>query len=168
MSVLQTLVAELDAAMRLPNARLPEAVKSALGAALATRGWLPPQACRAHAAGYARHLLHADPSERYALLAIAWGPGQHSPVHGHYCWCGVGVYSGALAETHFREAGAYGLPVEVRRLERRAGDVSFDQPLSGIHRIDNLTSQVAVSLHVYGVARDRIATGVNRIVPVAG
>ena len=164
MSVLQTLVAELDRAMHLPTDRLPAAVTAALGEALTSRDWLPPEMCRAHPERYARNLLHADTAERYALLAIAWGPGQHSPLHGHYCWCGVGVYSGELVETHFRDAGAHRAPVEVERVCRRAGDLSFDQPLTGIHRIDNRTSEVAVSLHVYGVSRDRIATGVNRIV----
>jgi hypothetical protein len=38
-----------------------------------------------------------------------------------------------------------------------------DHQLTSIHRIANRSGAVAISLHVYGVAADRISSGVNRI-----
>ena len=50
-----------------------------------------------------------------------------------------------------------------RSLERN----HFDPAASGIHRIANEGGAVAISLHVYGVAREAISTRVNRIYPTA-
>lgn len=160
---LQQLIRRLDAAVASPQKTLPEAVKSALAEALAAGHWLTAEQQRASHDHYARHVLYADPEDRYTIVAIAWGSGQQSPIHGHHTWCGVGVYSGAVVETFYETAGNTAPPRPLRSSVRGPGTLSFDADQNGIHRIANATDDVAVSIHIYGIGGSRIATGVNRV-----
>jgi predicted metal-dependent enzyme (double-stranded beta helix superfamily) len=124
-------------------------------------------ACPCNPARYTRHLLHADPAGGYAVVAIAWRPGQMSPVHGHRTWCALGIVNGLLTETLFRlEAGAGEGEIvrPVTCIARRPGDVSH-APASrnAIHRLANLGTEEAVSIHVYGVSYDDFGDGVNHV-----
>ncbi len=116
---------------------------------------------------YTRHLLHADPAGRYTLVALVWEPGQHSPVHGHHTWCGYGIVEGRLHD----ETYAYGHDVAKARrvgaVDRSPGVACYTPAgLDGIHRLGNAGARRAVSIHAYGVEAKRVASGVNRIVPV--
>ena len=115
---------------------------------------------------YTRHLVYADPNGLFSILAIVWGPGQGSPVHGHHTWCAVGVYAGEITESHYRLSPGDLHPIEVRTVRRTAGDSCFDSGREGIHRIVNRSDSIAISIHVYGVGEDKITTGVNRIYPM--
>ncbi len=54
------------------------------------------------------------------------------------------------------------------RPEHRAGELAeFDLGGPIYHRVSNRTSRPLVSLHVYGVAADRLTTGINRLYPEA-
>ena len=163
---LQRLADHLGQAVTLAPEAMAREVKAALQEATAETGWLPPERRRASHEHYARHLVYADPADRFSVLAIVWDRGQMSPIHAHHCWCAVGVYQGLLTETCYREGAAGARPVETGSARHPAGTSSFEAG-SGIHRIANYSGVVAVSLHVYGVAGDRIATGVNLIYPTA-
>ena len=160
---LERLAARIGCAVHLEPDAMAREVQAALGEATARPDWLPAERRRASHDHYARHVLYGDPAGRYAILAIVWDHGQMSPVHGHHCWCAVGVYQGELSESYYREAATGGAPVLVGTARRATGTLSFDPPASGIHRIANESSATAISLHVYGVAGDRISTGVNRV-----
>ena len=164
---IERLAGRVGSAMDLAPDSMAAEVRAALGEATARPDWLSPERRRASHENYARHLLYSDPAGRYSILAIVWDHGQMSPVHAHYCWCAVGVYQGLLSESYYREAAAGGVPVLVGTTRRAAGTLSFDPASSGIHRIANDSGAPAISLHVYGVASDRISTGVNRIFPTA-
>lgn len=115
--------------------------------------------------GYARHVVHADPLERFTVLALVWRPGQFSPVHWHHSWCAYAVVSGLLQETGYDWDEASGCATASMLRERAVGDASF--AIAGstrIHRLGNGGVREAISLHVYGVAAGRITTGVNRVV----
>jgi len=159
---LQRLADRIGAAVALAPAAMADEIKAALGEATAQAGWLPPERRRASHEHYARHLVHADPEDRFSILAIVWDRGQMSPVHAHLCWCAVGVYQGMLTETWYREGAAGAPPVEAGSARHPAGTSTFDSG-SGIHRLANVSGVLAVSIHVYGVAKERISTGVNRI-----
>jgi predicted metal-dependent enzyme (double-stranded beta helix superfamily) len=125
-------------------------------------GWLR----REHRVGdpgrYMRHLLYVDPDDDFVITAIIWLPGQHSPVHGHYVWCAYGVVEGELTEEMFRAPGT--LLEQLGTKVIRAGelaDIDLGGPL--YHRVSNRTQKPLVTLHVYGVAADRLTTGINRI-----
>ena len=160
---LERLAGRIGAAVALPPQAMAREITAALSEATATPDWLPPERRRASHENYARHLLYGDPAGRYSILSIVWGHGQMSPVHGHHCWCAVGVYQGLLTETHYRENGPGSPPTPVRVTHRGAGSSSFEPAASAVHRIANESGTLAVSLHIYGVGKDRISTGVNRL-----
>jgi predicted metal-dependent enzyme (double-stranded beta helix superfamily) len=160
---LEQLAGRIGAALAHAPDAMAQEIKAALREATATPDWLSEEGRRASHDNYARHLLHGDPAGRYSILAIIWDHGQKSPIHSHYCWCAVAVYQGVLTESYYRESADGSPPLLVGTAQRPAGTLSFDLPASGIHRITNESGAPAISLHVYGVARDDITTGVNRI-----
>jgi predicted metal-dependent enzyme (double-stranded beta helix superfamily) len=116
----------------------------------------PGQSC------YARHLLHQNDAAGYAVVSIVWLPGQMSPVHGHRTWCAFGAQSGVLTETFFRPDGETACPVGC--VLRRPGDVSHaPADPCAIHRLANLGTEKAISIHVYGVRFDEFGGGVNHV-----
>jgi predicted metal-dependent enzyme (double-stranded beta helix superfamily) len=131
---------------------------------------LPPELLAEPRDTYVRHLAYADPQGAYSVVYLIWWPGQYSPVHGHRTWCTYRVLRGTLAEEHFRWDADAQAALPCGRIARREGDVVAAPPgLGQIHRLGNDGSAgpaPAVSLHVYGVARDAIATGVNHVVRV--
>jgi predicted metal-dependent enzyme (double-stranded beta helix superfamily) len=161
-AALQRLVANLDVAVVAPPERLGPGVTAALRDSIAENTWLPPERRRASHDNYVRHVLYSDPGGRFSILALVWGQGQQSPIHGHYAWCGVGVYRGVLTEIFYEETSG-NAPSPLRTVRRETGTLSFDPALGGIHRIVNDSDEIAISLHVYGVGKDRVSTGVNRI-----
>jgi predicted metal-dependent enzyme (double-stranded beta helix superfamily) len=160
---LQRLADRIGTAVTLARDAMALEIKAALQDATTMPDWLPPERRRASHENYARHLLYGDPDGRFSILSIVWDHGQMSPIHGHYCWCAVGVYQGELTERYYREGAAGGPPVLVSSTQRGPGTLSFEPAASGIHRIANESSAVAISLHVYGIAKDSISTGVNRV-----
>jgi predicted metal-dependent enzyme (double-stranded beta helix superfamily) len=160
---LQRLIGDLEIAVSEPAEALARGVTAALESAIEDCEWLPEDRRRASHENYARHVLHGDPAGRFSILAIVWSPGQMSPVHAHHTWCAVAVYRGTLIETFFRNGETDAMPMPIRSVTRAARTLSFDRPLAAIHRIANEGAEIAISIHVYGLGRDRIATGVNRI-----
>ena len=126
------------------------------------RGWLRAEHRVGDPARYMRHLVYVDPDDDFVITAITWLPGQQSPVHGHYVWCAYGVAEGELTEEQFRAPGA--LLETVKTTELRAGELAdFDLGGPIYHRVANRSARPLVTLHVYGVAADRLTTGINRI-----
>jgi len=140
-------------------------MRAALAQASAEDILLTPAQCEGAPNCYRRHLLIADPQGRYAAAALVWQPGQASPVHGHHTWCGYAVLHGVLQETQYSWDEATDCASALRTQLRPAGAVSYVRAgLSAIHRLANASSRPAISLHVYGVAGEQLATHVNRLV----
>ncbi|MCW3473990.1 cysteine dioxygenase family protein [Limobrevibacterium gyesilva] len=159
---LARLLADVADAARVPLAARDRAMAAALAPYLGDPGLLEGRDCPCNPDRYTRHLLHNDPASGYAVVAIVWAPGQMSPVHGHRTWCAFGVQRGWLTETFFRPDGDIALPTTC--LARRPGDVCHaPADPRAIHRLANLGTQEAVSVHVYGVAFDRFGDGVNHV-----
>jgi predicted metal-dependent enzyme (double-stranded beta helix superfamily) len=124
--------------------------------------WLRPEHRIGDPSRYMRHLLYVDPDDDFVLTAITWLPGQQSPVHGHYVWCAYGVVEGELTEETFRAPGKLLEPTGTRTI--RAGELAdLDPGGPTYHRVSNRTDRPLVSLHAYGVAADRLTTGINRL-----
>ncbi|SAK95034.1 cysteine dioxygenase family protein [Caballeronia ptereochthonis] len=167
-SALDQLCREIDGAFAAAAAgaqvSFGRRVRAALQRAIADPGLLRPEQRIGSAQGYCRHLLAACPHNRYAIAALVWEPGQASPVHGHRTWCGYAVIEGTLAETLYRWDAETHCAIETRRHPRAAGAVSYvDAGRGAIHRLGNPADAAAraVSLHIYGVAGEQIATHVN-------
>lgn len=160
---LHRLVERMNAAVAAPADELPVLVTAALEESVARPDWLTAEQCRPSHDHYTRHVLYGDPNGRYTIVAIVWGARQRSPIHAHHTWCGVGVYRGKINEALYREDADGGPPVLSNIAVRGAGTLSFDRPNDGIHRIANNEADAAVSIHIYGIDRAKITTGVNRV-----
>ena len=140
----------------------PEIAAALQGAVGKRSGWLRREHRVGDPARYMRHVLYVDPDDDFVITAITWLPGQQSAVHGHYVWCAYGVVEGELTEEMFRAPGALLEPTGSKVI--RAGelaDIDLGGPL--YHRVSNRSQQLLVTLHVYGIAADRLTTGINRI-----
>ncbi|SAK49239.1 cysteine dioxygenase type I family protein [Caballeronia hypogeia] len=165
---LERLCREIDTAFAAAEAgaslSFGQHLRAALQRAIADPGLLRPDQRVGNPRNYCRHLLAADPLGRYAIAALVWEPGQASPVHGHQTWCGYAVIEGALSETLYRWDMGTQCAVETRSHPRATGAVSYvDAGRAAIHQLGNPADAGAraVSLHVYGVAGEQIATHVN-------
>jgi predicted metal-dependent enzyme (double-stranded beta helix superfamily) len=161
------LVAAIAACADEPNA-MKDRIKSALARAVADPDLLAPEQRATEACCYARHVLHSDADGRFTIVAIVWDAGQFSPPHAHHTWCAYAVYENPLEESLFR-CRADTLRAELLRTEIRHPGYSCyaEAGLDQIHKLGNSGAAPAISIHVYGVERERIATHVNRMVDVA-
>ena len=165
---LRYLADHVEAAISAPMDELAERMEIVFSAAVADRALVPAEARRPQAERYTRHMLHADPQGRYAIVALVWGPGQFSPVHGHHTWCSYAVISGLLTETTYNYDAQTGLATPIASEELGFGATRFEYAgLSAVHKLGNAGDNVAVSLHIYGVDGARVGTHVNRLVQAA-
>jgi predicted metal-dependent enzyme (double-stranded beta helix superfamily) len=165
---LPTLIEALDAAVcgaDPASEQLPEAVRQELArhADIALRLSAAQWAGDPHR--YTRHLLHADPAGRYAVMALIWHPGQRTPIHGHHTWCAYLVLQGVLREERFVWEPERECARQTDSVTRLAGQtLAAPAGLAAIHSLGNDSRELAVSIHVYGVSGEQIATHVNHLV----
>lgn len=164
-SPLVCLADRITAACAGPMDALQDTVVAALGKWSRASGLLSLGQLQGRPDRYARHLLHADPSGRFSIVSIVWGPDQHTPIHGHYTWCGYAVVGGSLHEESYAWEPARGALRRAGCAERVAGYACFGYAgIDAVHRLGNRSRAEAVSVHVYGVDAPRVGTHVNRVV----
>lgn len=152
---------------------LAAGIEACLPDAAALLALLPAAARAGSPDGYTRHLVYADPLDRFSAMLLVWRPGQASPVHGHRTWCAYRVLQGTLRERHYRWDADARVARPCGGTERRPGGVfSVPAGLRHIHSLGNEQVEmagggVAISLHIYGVAPEHMATGVNLLVQAA-
>ncbi len=161
------MLADIAEAAHTSLPRRHKAVAAALAPYLGLPGLLDGLSCPSCAEHYSRHLLHNNAAANYAVVAIVWAPGQMSPVHAHRTWCAFGIHQGWLAETYF-DAGAQAAgcvtPSPTACHAHAAGSTGCAPAgHEAIHRLANLGTANAISLHVYGVAFDDFGVGVNEV-----
>lgn len=96
---------------------------------------------------YTRNLIYKSPE--YELLLIAWPSGQAAPIHGHEgekCW--ARVESGELRFTNYCEIPGDG-SFSLKTLSQRVGGLGYLDGPADIHKVENISSQLAVTLHLY-------------------
>lgn len=163
-SSLDTMVAEIRAVLAAGPAEPSAAVAEVLGAYAADPMLLAGRDCPCRAETYIRHLLHEETEGGWAVAALVWRPGQMSPVHGHHVWCAVGFHRGILTETFYEPAGPGLPPTPCGTVLRRPGDVTCGPSAPDtIHRLANLGTETAVSIHAYGLPYARFCSDLNRI-----
>jgi predicted metal-dependent enzyme (double-stranded beta helix superfamily) len=167
-SALADLVAEIEAACGGPDAAMGDRIVAALRAAAACPTLLMPDQHAGRPGRYTRHVLYGDPAGRFTILSLVWNQGQFSPPHAHQTWCAYGVHAGTLTETVYALEGAAMTARPLRAAARHAGYCRFEQAgLDHVHRLGNAGPAPAISIHAYGVGRERVETDVNRLVEVA-
>ena len=154
---LDRLVADLDDATgEAEREALCERVKSVLERHTRDRTLdLPSEVKAPRDESYARRLLHLDPTGRYSLLAMIWGPDQGTPLHDHAgMWCVEGVYEGEIDVRRFDrvEENPPRFRFQPGDLVRATpGDAGSLIPPFEYHTIRNAhDDRIAVTLHVYG------------------
>jgi len=108
---------------------------------------LPPGGLPGDPAKVAGHLLHAE--AELSLIALVWLPGQVTRIHDHLCWCVVHVLQGSVLETRYRAQGDH--LTTTRAKHHGVGSTSVLLPPADIHRIGNVATDTAITLHVYGM-----------------
>lgn len=165
---LRYLADHVQAAICAPVDEMAERMEIVFSAAVADRGLVPAEKRRANPERYTRHILHADPGGRFCIVALVWGPGQFSPVHGHHTWCAYAVLGGTLTETTYSYDAQTGLATPVASETLKFGASRFEYAgLSAVHKLGNAEDNVALSLHIYGIDGARVGTHVNRLVKPA-
>ncbi|MBM3648940.1 MAG: cysteine dioxygenase [Alphaproteobacteria bacterium] len=134
------------------EAAIVEVGRKLLGELVSHDDWLPEQAARVPAHGYAQNLLWCDPFERFCIVSFVWAPKAATPVHDHQMWGMVGMLRGSETSLRFvpdPETAAL-KPGGLTALE--PGDVELLIPAEGdIHQVTNaLADQGSISIHVHG------------------
>ena len=146
-------------------------VAAALGRVLAIEDLLAPAQQAGNPDHYCRHALYADAAGRFTILALIWGPGQRTPVHGHTAWGAAGVYRGtptvAIYDLCRRGNGAMEC-CETRRFVLQPGQTGYVRMgLDDIHRIGNEGRRdTAITIHAYGRDLIREPDSLNIVLPV--
>jgi predicted metal-dependent enzyme (double-stranded beta helix superfamily) len=138
---------------------LAAAAKASLRGYLCEPELLQPEHRIGDTTAYKRHLLYADPTKQFSILAIVWMPGQQTPIHGHTAWGALGIYSG----TPYCEVFNTGSKQQPRmtleptmKLCMHPAEVNTVQPgIDDVHRIGNDSRTAAITIHIYG--RDLLA-----------
>ena len=162
------LAARISRACFEPPQAMGRQIKDALARAVREPALLSAEQRLPEPQCYARHVIYSDPAGRFTILAIVWDGGQFSIPHAHHTWCAYAVYDGDLEETLFAWNAGRSEATPLRTEPRGTGYTCYAAAgLDQIHRLGNPGARPAISIHVYGVERDRIATHVNRAVEVS-
>ena len=88
------------------------------------------------------------------MVALVWRPGQVTRIHDHLTWCVFGVIQGVEHEELFDPDLNL-----VGRSDNHVGDVSGFAPPGDIHRVHNMSTTTAISIHIYGTDVTGTGTG---------
>jgi predicted metal-dependent enzyme (double-stranded beta helix superfamily) len=160
------LVLDIDHMIASGQPAIHEAVAAILAKGVDKPELLDGLACDSAAEHTTRHLLHEGAD--HCVVAIVWTPGQMSPIQASPFWSTLGVHTGELVETSFKPRkdpvpGSSALRVTGCR-HLRAGMVrSRPGSDTDFRRVANLGDHPAVSVHVYGVAYDRLSPKSNQV-----
>ena len=154
------LCADVAQAVAGPLAERDRRVAAALRPYLESADLLPDPARQSSADRYARHLLHAGAD--FTILSLVWRPRQMSAIHAHQTWCAFGLHRAWLVETLFDRSPSGVRPRDCLQLHQ--GEVSHSpEDAAAVHRLANLGTETALSIHVYGAPFDRLGELVNTI-----
>lgn len=158
------LLRSIDGAVRLRDPEtLTQALKGVLHDAIQDPAiQLPACLARSLEGRYARRELHRSDTLGYSVVAMCWGPGQHTPLHDHDAhWCVEGVWQGALTVVPHalleRDGDRWRFEAQAP-LAGHAGSAGSLIPPHEFHTLSNASGRdVAVSLHVYEAPLERCA-----------
>jgi cysteine dioxygenase len=88
-------------------------------------------------------------NEKFELILLCWEKGQITPIHDHggeECW--VKIIQGEFRETIYKVDEADELH-QVKSMISTAGDISYMIDFMGCHRLENLSDERSMSLHLY-------------------
>jgi predicted metal-dependent enzyme (double-stranded beta helix superfamily) len=158
------LIATLDASMA---ARTPEGITAAVKDGLC--GLIRDGAVELPAAvqvpgrdSYARRLLYRSDEHGYVVVAMAWGPGQGTPLHDHAgIWCVEAVCKGEMQVVQYElveQEGERFRFVPQGSIQSGPGAGGALIPPFEYHTLANaVPGATSITLHVYGHDLERCA-----------
>jgi predicted metal-dependent enzyme (double-stranded beta helix superfamily) len=132
-------------------------VAAALRRHLPSAGVLTPEQRRGDPERFRSHTLHVEPDGSFSVVALVWRPGQVTRIHDHLTWCVFGVVQGVEHEELFDAQGT-----RIGESSNHPGEVSGFAPPGDIHRVRNVGTTTAISIHVYGTDVARVGSSVRR------
>lgn len=105
--------------------------------------------------GYRRHQVVTDDELGFTVVVLLWEPGAVTPIHDHDTWCVFGILEGALELTDYAVTADDGkTPFQVKEVRRDIVTAGLTGDNSGkdteVHRVRNVGTHRAISLHLYG------------------
>ena len=99
----------------------------------------------------------------YSLQVFVWPPGSRTQIHDHTSWCAYCCVVGSLLEERYERLDDSS-QLEYARLKkvwqllwsREDGASSVLPYEEGIHRVGNLGSKTAISVHLYGPQQEEL------------
>lgn len=101
-------------------------------------------------------LIFRSPDKSFSIRAFIWEPGVIYPIHDHGAWGIVGAHINNVRERKFKLMDNELDPnhAEVKEISDTTlspGGTTFVLPINeGIHQMEAVNNQVAVTIHVYG------------------
>jgi predicted metal-dependent enzyme (double-stranded beta helix superfamily) len=162
---LANLVERIEASLERTTSEQPQSVRAAIRTSFSHGCWLTEKQRQGSEHTYVRHVLYGDPNGRFTIVALVWGPGHATPVHGHKVWCALAVVDGTLQEEFYtyRETHSDATLASVAARGRLDGSCALPG-FQQIHRIKNMSAEPAISIHVYGIDQSEVTRNVNRLV----
>jgi predicted metal-dependent enzyme (double-stranded beta helix superfamily) len=111
---------------------------------------------------YQSHLLHAEPDGSFSVAAMVWLPGQETVIHDHVAWCVTAVLQGDEHEEIFALSDDGQALRLVAHNANPPGTVCGFAPPGDIHRVRNVGTGTAISMHVYGADISRLGNSIRR------
>jgi cysteine dioxygenase len=96
--------------------------------------------------GYTRNCIVRH--EKFELILLCWDTGVKTPIHGHdgqNCW--VYLISGTISEKRFKQKH-HGFEL-TNDATLEAGSISYMHDRMGFHTLENVSSGLSMTLHVY-------------------
>ncbi len=100
--------------------------------------------------------LHRHPDRSFQVICYIWGPYLSDTAHDHGSWGIIGSFTSPVGERKYRRLDdgkkeGYAELEEISSKVLQPGEFTGVLPLNkGIHRMENRSSDVAITLNVYG------------------
>jgi predicted metal-dependent enzyme (double-stranded beta helix superfamily) len=143
------------------------AVADALRPALGDPDLLDASLCRSYPDRYRANVAYVAPDGSFSVVALVWRQGQRTAIHSHRSWCVVGVHQGIEREHAYVVDPVVPDGIAVRAagaVDFHAGDVTWlVSGDDGVHAVENVGDDLAISLHVYGLDYRAAASSILRV-----
>lgn len=150
----------------LEGEALADGVAGVLGTLLEAPDWLRPEHRLGWPDRFRTHIIHVASDGSFSIVVVVWQPGQTTPIHDHVSWCVVGVYEGEEEEIGYRlyEGNGGRFLVEHEVVVAQPGQVTtLLPPEKDIHRVTNVGTETAISIHVYGADIGKLGSSINHV-----
>lgn len=97
---------------------------------------------------YKRNLIYSD--NNIDVFIITWGDYATTKVHDHPpSGCLLKILENRLTENIFQHNNDNGVLTLCKFNKMKVGDISYSEGCSYVHKINNNTADISVSLHIY-------------------